>query len=279
MTTITDVGPSHAPLTAAARPVWGRARRIFSSGFEKSIAIIAFLALWEAVPRLGIVDSAFLPAFSQVIVTGVDFALKGQLWPHVEVSILRALGGFALGVVTGVPAGIVLGWYPAVERYLNPLLQLLRQVNPVSLLPVFILFFGLGYFTKVALIYWVVVWPILLGAMSGVRYVDPALIKYGRSLALSDWKLFSRIVVPSSIPSIVTGMRLAVTYSFLMLVVSEMVGANSGLGYLVVNSQYLMSIDLLYVGVIILALLGVIANYLLVWLERSLTSWNVNIEK
>jgi len=279
MTTITDVGPPHAPLTAAARPVWGRARRIFSSAFEKSIAIVAFLALWEAVPRLGIVDSAFLPAFSQVIVTGVDFALKGQLWPHVEVSILRALGGFALGVVTGVPAGIVLGWYPAVERYLNPLLQLLRQVNPVSLLPVFILFFGLGYFTKVALIYWVVVWPILLGAMSGVRYVDPALIKYGRSLALSDWKLFSRIVVPSSIPSIVTGMRLAVTYSFLMLVVSEMVGANSGLGYLVVNSQYLMSIDLLYVGVIILALLGVIANYLLVWLERSLTSWNVNIEK
>ena len=164
------------------------------------------------------------------------------------------------------------------ERYFNPLLQLLRQTNPVSLLPVFILFFGLGYFTKIAIIYWVVVWPILLGAMSGVRYVDPALIKYGRSLALSDWQLFTRIVVPSSIPSIVTGMRLAATYSFLMLVVSEMVGANSGLGYLVVNSQYLMSIDLLYVGVIILALLGVTANVLLVWLERSLTSWNLEVE-
>jgi NitT/TauT family transport system permease protein len=279
MATITDEVSPGSTLAIGSPPGWRRASGWLSSAFEKSIAIIVFLALWEIVPRLGIVDSAFLPAFSQVVTTGVAFALKGQLWPHVEVSILRALGGFALGVVTGVPAGIVLGWYPAVERYLNPLLQLLRQTNPVSLLPVFLLFFGLGYFTKIAIIYWVVVWPILLGAMSGVRYVDPALIKYGRSLALSDWQLFSRIVVPSSIPSIVTGMRLAVTYSFLMLVVSEMVGANSGLGYLIVNSQYLMSIDLLYVGVIILALLGIIANYLLVWLERSLTSWNVTIEK
>lgn len=274
--------PETAPHDLGLEPdtaLGGHVTRFLSGAFEKSIAIIAFLVLWELVPRLGIVDSAFLPPFSRVVETGVAFAAKGELWPHVQVSILRALGGFALGVATGVPAGIILGWYPPVERYLNPLLQLLRQINPVSLLPVFILFFGLGYFTKIAVIYWVVVWPILLGAMSGVRYVDPALIKYGRSLALSDWQLFSRIVVPSSIPSIVTGMRLAVTYSFLMLVVSEMVGANSGLGYLVVNSQYLMSIDLLYVGVIILALLGIIANYLLVWLERSLTSWNVNIEK
>lgn len=279
MATITDMLSPKAALAAGDNPSWKKLQSLFSSVFEKSAAIIVFLLIWELVPRLGIVDSAFLPAFSQVVVAGVEFALTGQLWPHVEVSILRALGGFALGVVTGVPAGIVLGWYPAIERYLNPLLQLLRQTNPVSLLPVFLLFFGLGYFTKIAIIYWVVVWPILLGAMTGVRYVDPALIKYGRSLALSDWQLFSRIVVPSSIPSIITGMRLAVTYSFLMLVVSEMVGANSGLGYLVVNSQYLMSIDLLYVGVIILALLGITANYLLVWLERSLTSWNVNIEK
>lgn len=279
MSTITNIAAAEVEPIVASALSWKSLRRLSANVFEKSIALVVFLAAWELVPRLGVVDSAFLPPFSQVIATGVAFALKGQLWPHVQVSILRALGGFLLGVVTGVPAGIALGWYPAAERYLNPLLQFLRQINPVSLLPVFLLFFGLGYFTKVAIIYWVVVWPILLGAMSGVRYVDPALIKYGRSIALSDWKLFTRIVVPSSIPSIVTGMRLAVTYSFLMLVVSEMVGANSGLGYLVVNSQYLMSIDLLYVGVIILALLGIIANYLLVWLERSLTSWNVNIEK
>jgi NitT/TauT family transport system permease protein len=250
----------------------GLARRIYV-GFEKSIAIVLFLLLWELAPRLDLVNRTFLPPFSEVIVRGVEYALAGKLWPHVEVSVLRALGGFSLGVVTAVPLGIILGWYRTADRFLNPLLQLLRQTNPVSLFPVFILFFGVGYMTKVSIIYWVVVWPILLGTMSGIRYVDPALIKYARSLALSDRQLFLKVVLPSSVPSLITGMRLAATYSFLMLVVSEMVGANSGLGYLIVNSQYLMSIHLLYVGVIVLALLGIASNYLLVKLEEYLTSW------
>ncbi len=245
--------------------------------FERSAAIVIFLLLWELAPRLGFINRTFLPPFSEVVAVGWQFAASGQLWPHVEVSILRAVGGFALGVVTAVPLGILLGWYHGLDRFLNPLLQLLRQTNPVSLFPVFILFFGIGYLTKVAIIYWVVVWPILLGTISGIRYVDPALIKYARSVGLSDRQLFSRVVIPSSIPSLITGMRLAATYSFLMLVVSEMVGANSGLGYLVVNSQYLMSIHLLYVGVIILALLGILANYGLVRLERRLTSWKTDI--
>jgi NitT/TauT family transport system permease protein len=247
------------------------------AAFERSAAIIIFLLLWEFAPRLGLINRTFLPPFSEVVVAGYQFAASGDLWPHVWVSVLRALGGFGLGVVTAVPLGILLGWYKGVDRFLNPLLQLLRQTNPVSLFPVFILFFGIGYLTKVAIIYWVVVWPILLGTISGIRYVDPALVKYARSVGLNDRQLFVRVVIPSSIPSLITGMRLAVTYSFLMLVVSEMVGANSGLGYLVVNSQYLMSIHLLYVGVIILALLGILANYALVRLEQWLTSWKVDV--
>jgi ABC-type nitrate/sulfonate/bicarbonate transport system permease component len=150
--------------------------------------------------------------------------------------------------------GVLLGWYRPLEAYLNPLLQLLRQTNPVSLFPAFILFFGIGYATNVAIIYWVVVWPILLGTVNGVKQADPALVKYARSVGLPDWLIFTKVVLPSAVPSIITGMRLAATYSFLMLVVSEMVGASSGLGYLIVNAQYLLSVHLLYVGVIVLAL-------------------------
>jgi NitT/TauT family transport system permease protein len=241
--------------------------------FERSIAIVAFLLLWELAPRLDLINRTFLPPFSEVIWVGIQYALDGKLLPQVIVSVERAAGGFVLGVVTGVPLGILLGWYPRLERYLNPLLQLLRQTNPVSLFSVFILFFGIGYATKVSIIYWVVVWPILLSTISGVRYVDPNLIKLARSMALSNWKLFTRIIIPSSIPSLITGMRLAATYSFLMLVVSEMVGANSGLGYMIVNAQYLLSVHLLYVGVIVLALLGVASNYGLVALEKKLTAW------
>jgi NitT/TauT family transport system permease protein len=241
--------------------------------FQKSIAIILFLLAWELAPRFGLINRSFLPPFSEVIVEGVQFAAAGKLWPHVAVSLERSLGGFALGVVTAVPLGILLGWYAPLERYLNPLLQFLRQFNSISLLPVFILFFGVGYLTKVVIIYWVVVWPILLSTVSGVKYVDPILVKYGRSLSLSDWQIFTRIVAPSAIPSIIAGMRLAATYSFLVLVASEQIGASSGLGYLVENAQYLMGIHILYVAVLMLVLLGFAANQSLVLLERRLTRW------
>ncbi len=244
---------------------------------EQTGAIALFLLAWELAPRFGLINRTFLPPFSEVIVHGVQYAAAGKLLPQVLVSLGRAAGGFALGVATAVPLGILLGWYRPLENYLNPLLQLLRQTNPVSLFPVFIMFFGIGYFTNVAIIYWVVVWPILLGAANGVRYVDPALVKYARSVGLRPWAMFAKVVLPSAVPSIITGMRLAATYSFLMLVISEMVGASSGLGYLIANAQYLMSIHLLYVGVIVLALLGIASNWLLVALERRLTSWKQDI--
>lgn len=240
---------------------------------QRTVAIAAFLLLWELAPQFNLIDRTFLPPFSEIVVKGVEFAASGKLWPHVLVSVERAAGGFFLGVVTAIPLGLALGWFDRLDRYLNPLLQLLRQTNPVSLFPVFILLFGVGYATKVAIIYWVVLWPILLSTTAGVKYVDPALVRYARTLGLSDWNLFRKVVLPSSVPSIITGVRLAATYSFLMLVVSEMVGANSGLGYLIVNAQYLMSIHILYVGVAILALLGILTNYALVKLERRLTSW------
>jgi NitT/TauT family transport system permease protein len=257
-----------------AQAVWWRVEPLVRS----SVAIVAFLLLWEFAPRLGLINRTFLPPFSEVVVKGVQFAAAGKLLPQVLVSLGRAGGGFGLGVLTAIPLGILLGWYRPLEAYLNPLLQLLRQTNPVSLFPAFILFFGIGYATNVAIIYWVVVWPILLGTVNGVRQADPALVKYARSVGLPDWQILTKVVLPSAVPSIITGMRLAATYSFLMLVVSEMVGASSGLGYLIVNAQYLLSVHLLYVGVIVLALLGIASNWALVALERRLGAWRQDLD-
>jgi len=264
-----------APLTqftADANYTW----RFAYGLFQKSIAIIAFLLLWELAPRLGFINPSFLPPFSEIIIHGYNFAAEGKLLPHVVASLGRALSGFALGVATAVPVGILLSWYEPFERYFNPLLQLLRQFNSISLLPLFVMFFGVGSVTRIMIVYWVVVWPILLSTVSGIKYVDPILVKYGRSLPLSDWRIFTRIVAPSAIPSVVAGLRLAATYSFLVLVVSEQVGASSGLGYLVENGQYVMGIDILYVAVLMLALLGLAANFSLVLLESRLTRWMPN---
>ncbi len=256
-----------------AQTIWWRVEPVVRS----SAAILLFLLLWELAPRFGLINRTFLPPFSEVVAKGVQYAAAGKLLPQVLVSLGRAGGGFGLGVVTAIPLGVLLGWYRPLEAYLNPLLQLLRQTNPVSLFPAFILFFGIGYATNVAIIYWVVVWPILLGTVNGVRQADPALVKYARSVGLPDWRIFTKVVLPSAAPSIITGMRLAATYSFLMLVVSEMVGASSGLGYLIVNAQYLLSVHLLYVGVIVLALLGIASNWALVALERRLGAWRQDL--
>ena len=245
--------------------------------FERSVAIVVMLLLWEFAPRLDLISARFLPPFSEVIVKTAEFAMEGGLLPHLVVSLERAGGGFFLGVVTGVPLGMLLGWSKRLERYLDPILQLLRQTNPVSLLPVFILFLGLGYATQVAIIYWVVFWPILLSTMAGVKYVDRDLVRYSRSISLSHRMLLVKVILPSALPSIVAGMRLSVTYSLLMLVIAEMVGATGGIGYMIVNATYLHSVNLLYAGVIILALIGVGSNFALVKLENKLTVWKPDI--
>ena len=245
--------------------------------FERSVAIVVMLLLWEFAPRLDLISARFLPPFSDVIVKTAEFAMEGGLLPHLVVSLERAAGGFFLGVVTGIPLGMLLGWSKRLERYLDPILQLLRQTNPVSLLPVFILFLGLGYATQVAIIYWVVFWPILLSTMAGVKYVDRDLVRYSRSISLSHQMLLVKVILPSALPSIVAGMRLSVTYSLLMLVIAEMVGATGGIGYMIVNATYLHSVNLLYAGVIILALIGVGSNFALVKLENKLTVWKPDI--
>jgi NitT/TauT family transport system permease protein len=142
-----------SPLLPTFGVIWAR----LQVAVEKSLAIVVFLLAWEIAPRLGLINRTFLPPFSEVILRGIAYAAAGKLLPQILISVERAAGGFALGIVTAVPLGILLGWYRPLERILNPLLQLLRQTNPVSLFPVFIMFFGIGYLTNVAIIYWVVV--------------------------------------------------------------------------------------------------------------------------
>lgn len=162
---VSELAPS-SPLTApAGLPLLAAAWSLAWPAIQKSAAIILFLLAWEFAPRLGLISRTFLPPLSEVILHGMAYAVQGKLLPQIGVSLERAAGGFALGVITAVPLGLVLGWYCPLERFLNPLLQLLRQTNPVSLFPVFIMFFGIGYLTNVAIIYWVVVWPILLSTL------------------------------------------------------------------------------------------------------------------
>lgn len=240
---------------------------------QRFLAIILFLALWEALPRFGFVDPFFLPMLSVVLDAILAMLKTGELFQHLGASLQRTLIGFFLGFVVSVALGLLIGWFSKVERFADPLLQAFRQTSALALFPVFILFFGIGEVSKIAIIYWGVQWPILLNTISGVKNVDPLLIKSARSMGASKLTIFFRVVLPASLPAIFTGARLSATTSILILIAAEMVGAKAGLGFLVFDTQQKFQIPRMYAAILLMSLLGYCANYTLVHLEKKYTSW------
>ncbi|KAA0113594.1 ABC transporter permease [Mycolicibacterium sp. P9-22] len=244
--------------------------------FKPAAAILAFLAVWEIAPRIGLVDKVFLPPFSQVTETFIELVGNGQLWEHVSASLSRALLGFTIAVAVAIPLGIAIAWYRPVAEFLNPILELFRNTAALALLPVFILILGIGETSKVALVVYASTFPILLNTISGVRTVDPLLIKSARSLGLSAVRLFQKVILPASVPTIFTGLRMAAASSILVLIAAEMVGAKAGLGYLITASQLNFQIPEMYAGIVTIALVGLTFNGVIVAVERRLSRWRVN---
>ncbi|MBU4221934.1 MAG: ABC transporter permease [Euryarchaeota archaeon] len=246
-------------------------------GVQGSLIIVIFLALWELLPTVGIIDRVFLPPVSEVAMALVKMISSGSLIDHILISLQRAFLGFALAVLVAVPLGILMGWYKLFERFVDPLIQAFRNTSTLALYPVFILFLGIGEASKIAILFKAALWPILINTISGVKTVDPLLIKSARSMAVSNVFLFRKVVLPSSIPSIASGIRIGASIALVVLVAAEMIGAKSGLGFLIINSQYNFMIPEMYAAIVILVLLGLIINYALVWLEKKATGWKEEI--
>ena len=239
----------------------------------RSAAIVGLLAIWELAPRLGLVDSTFLPPFSDVMVAWWQLFADGQLLDNTLASLGRSLTGFGLAVVTAVPLGLLIGWYKPVAELLGPLLEVFRNTAALALLPVFVLLLGIGETSKISIVLYACVWPILLNTISGVRSVDPLLIKSARSLGLRPVRMFQKVVLPAAVPTVFTGIRLAGAYSILILIAAEMVGAKAGLGYLINYAQYNFAVPDMYAGIITISAVGLLVNQLLVQLERRFSTW------
>lgn len=243
-----------------------------------TLAILLFLLLWEVAPRLGLADMTFLPPFSKVAVAFFKLAITGELFKHLLISLQRAALGFGTGLIISIPLGLLIGWFKDFERFLDPLLQTFRQTSALALFPVFILIFGIGEVSKVAIIFWSVQWPILLSTISGVKSVDPLLIKSARSMGASPLTLFRKVIIPGSFPSIFTGIRLSATYAVLILIAAEMIGSNKGLGFLLYESEIKFEIPEMYAAIVTMSLLGLAINYILVAIGSRVTKWKEEIQ-
>ncbi|HWD06280.1 MAG TPA: ABC transporter permease [Amycolatopsis sp.] len=276
-TTITvsrdEAPPRPEPPIAPRRSLSRRLGPVSLAVFKKTIAVIVLLAVWETAPRAGLVDTTFLPPFSEVVQALVQLAGDGQLAEHVQASLTRSLTGFAFAVVLAVPLGVLIGWYKPVSDVLTPLVQLFLNTAALALLPVFVLILGIGETSKIAIVFYACTWPILLNTISAVRHVDPTLIKLARSMDLGPLPLFGKVILPASVPTIFTGIRLAGASAIVVVIAAEMVGAKAGLGYLINTSQYNFAIPQMYAGIVAISVIGVGFNQLLVTIERRFTSW------
>ncbi|MDO9711464.1 ABC transporter permease [Paracraurococcus lichenis] len=265
----------HPVRSAAASEVASRARRGWLSRLgRQSIALAAFFLLWEILPRTDLVDSVFLPPFSLALGALWRMLLSGALFEHLAASLTRVLAGLLLAILVWIPAGLVIGSTRRLAEILDPLLELFRNTAPLALLPVFTLMLGIGETSKIAMVFYSASWPLLLSTITAVRTVDPLLLKAARSMGLGPVALFRKVVLPASVPSIFTGIRLAAGLSLLVLIAAEMVGAKAGLGYLVNAAQFNFQIPEMYAGILTLSLLGVGLNAILVAVQRRLMRWN-----
>ena len=243
---------------------------------KQTAVIILLLVFWEVAPRVGLVDLTFFPPFSKVVEGWWGLVISGDLYAHFQASILRSLIGFGLAILIGIPLGLIIGWYPLANELLNPVLELFRNTAALAILPVFILLLGIGETSKISIVLFACVFPILLNTINAVRNVDPLLIKSAKSMGLSSSKLFYKVILPASIPTIFTGIRMAGSASILVLIAAEMVGAKEGLGYLISYTQMNFQIPEMYAGIITISVLGLILNYILVSIERKFSRWKIS---
>jgi NitT/TauT family transport system permease protein len=240
---------------------------------RRSAVLFAVAGLWELLPRLGLIDNTFFPPFSEVLKALWDLTLNGQIGKNLFASLGRSGAGYLLAVTVAVPLGLFLAWYRGFAEIVNPLLESLRNTAPLALLPVFILFLGIGEVSKMAFVFYACSWPILLNTINGARQVDPLLIKSARTFGVTQSQLFLKVILPGSLPSIFVGMRLAGSVSVLVLIASEMIGATAGLGYFVQYSQFNFQIPQMYAGILVITAVGLAVNKGLSRLEHVFTAW------
>lgn len=303
MATVDTVGPSARPDTAppsgrteppsgrtappsgrtggrAARPPvvtprrgGGTALRALGRTGRAVIGVVLLVAAWELAPRTGLVDRVFLPPLSDVLARWWELALAGDIWANARASLVRAGTGFGLALLIALPLGLLIGWFRPVAELLSPVLTIFWNTAVLALLPVFVLLLGIGEESKIAIVLYACLWPILLNTVSGVQTVDPMLLKAARSMGLGPLRLFQKVILPSAVPTIFTGVRLSGAASILVLVAAEMVGAREGLGFLILNAQSNFAIPDMYAGIITISAIGLVINQALLALERHFSRW------
>jgi sulfonate transport system permease protein len=245
-----------------------------SNDLTQWVLPVCIIALWEALSLAGFIPARILPAPSAVIAAGWHATLTGELPRNMWVSFWRAMVGLLVGGGIGFALGLANGLSRRSERISDSTLQMIRNIPHLALIPLVILWFGIGEEAKIFLVALGVFFPIYINTQHGIRTVDPQLVEMGRTYGMSATTLFRRVILPGALPSIFVGLRFALGIMWLTLIVAETISASSGIGYMAMQAREFLLVDIVVMSILIYALLGKISDSVTRLLERWCLSWH-----
>jgi len=254
-----------------------RSRRGFYQKHEAVIlggtAVLVALCIWQAFWSAGRISPLFMSGPSAIVRQFHELWVRGTLVSDLAYSGRNFAVGFALALVAGVVLGIIVGWYRRVRLLADPFVNALFATPRIAMVPLIIIWFGVGMWSKVFIVFLSAFFPILVNTIAGVRTIDADLLRAARSYCASDWQIFTTLALPGSVPFILTGVRQGVALGLIGVVVGEMFGGSQGIGFLVAYGGQTFATDTLFVGVLIVAGAGILLTSLAARLERRFSQW------
>jgi NitT/TauT family transport system permease protein len=241
-------------------------------------AVIIFLTTWELIGNtLQLINPMFMSAPSLVWKAAVQLFTSGEIWNDLRVSGLEFAWGYSLSVLVGVPFGIATGWYKKMSYIFDPFINAMNATPRVALLPLVIIWLGIGILSKVGIIFLGAVFPILINSRDGVKTTPYNLLTAARSFGATEWQIFRSVVLPSTVPFILTGLRLGVGRALIGVMVGELYAATAGIGFMITVAGATFQTDKVFVGVLVFAITGMIAMELLTKLESRFDKWRPKV--
>jgi len=243
-----------------------------------TISVAIFLTAWELVGNtLQLINPMFMSAPSLIWKAAVQLFATGEIWNDLRVSGIKFGWGYFLSVVVGVPFGIAIGWYKKFAYVCDPFVNAMNATPRVALLPLVIIWLGIGILSKVGIIFLGAVFPLLINTRDGVKTTPANLLTAARSFGASEWQIFKSVVIPSTVPFILTGLRLAIGRALIGVMVGELYAATAGIGFMITVAGATFQTDKVFVGVLIFAITGMIATEIVDRAERKFDKWRPKV--
>lgn len=237
------------------------------------VSPVVLLVLWEAVARLDWIDARFFPPPSAILEKLVALTRSGELWINLWASLKRLFWGSLLGGIPALAIGILMGLYRPIRTAIDPLISATYPIPKSAVLPLVLLIFGLGEMSKIVMVALGVFYPVVINTIAGVLQIDRIYLDVGKNFRASRWQTFRTIALPGALPNIMAGVKLGVGLGLILIAISEMVGAKTGIGFMIWDAWQVLSVETMYVGLVVIAIIGFVLTLILNEIESWLLPW------